>query len=47
MKTYFGLTDPPVNIAKFAIGDGTVGSFEVFELLPTVSSVAFPGSSLY
>ncbi|OJT09780.1 Vitellogenic carboxypeptidase [Trametes pubescens] len=39
MKTYFGLTDPPVNIAKFAIGDGTVGSFEVFELLPTVTTI--------
>ncbi|KAI0352156.1 alpha/beta-hydrolase [Trametes cingulata] len=39
MKTYFGLTNPPVNIAKFAIGDGTVGSFEVFELLPTVTTI--------
>lgn len=39
MKTYFGLTDPPVNIAKFAIGDGTIGSEAVFEILPTVSAL--------
>lgn len=47
MKTYFGLTDPPVNIAKFAIGDGTVGSFEVFELLPTVSKAAYLTRAFY
>ncbi|OJT09784.1 Vitellogenic carboxypeptidase [Trametes pubescens] len=39
MKTYFGLTDPPVNIAKFAIGDGTIGSEAVFEILPTASAL--------
>ncbi|EIW58496.1 alpha/beta-hydrolase [Trametes versicolor FP-101664 SS1] len=39
MKTYFGLTDPPVNIAKFAIGDGTIGSEAVFEILPTVNTL--------
>ena len=36
MKTYFGMANPPVNIAKFAIGDGTVGSTVVFEYVPTV-----------
>ncbi|OSD04774.1 alpha/beta-hydrolase [Trametes coccinea BRFM310] len=39
MKTYFGLADPPVKIAKFAIGDGTVGNAVVFELLPTVTTI--------
>ncbi|KAI8996599.1 alpha/beta-hydrolase [Trametes punicea] len=39
MKTYFGLANPPVRIAKFAIGDGTVGSGIVFNLLPTVSII--------
>ncbi|KAH9893404.1 alpha/beta-hydrolase [Cubamyces lactineus] len=39
MKTYFGLTDPPVNIVKFAIGDGTVGSDVVFNEVPTVSII--------
>ncbi|KAI0629361.1 alpha/beta-hydrolase [Trametes polyzona] len=39
MKTYFALADPPVNIAKFAIGDGTLGSEAVFELLPTVNTL--------
>ncbi|CDO69772.1 hypothetical protein BN946_scf184766.g17 [Trametes cinnabarina] len=37
MKTYFGLSDPPVKIVKFAIGDGTVGSEATCQLLPTVS----------
>lgn len=36
MKAYFGLTNPPVNIAKFAIGDGTVGSTLTFQYVPTV-----------
>ncbi|KAH9855778.1 alpha/beta-hydrolase [Lenzites betulinus] len=39
MKAYFGLTNPPVKIARFAIGDGTVGSGQVFELLPTVTTI--------
>ncbi|KAH9951151.1 alpha/beta-hydrolase [Amylocystis lapponica] len=34
-KAYFGLSDPPVNLAKIAIGDGTLGSAETYELLPT------------
>lgn len=37
MKAYFGLADPPVNVVKFAIGDGTVGSEMVFQYAPTVS----------
>ncbi|KAI0831822.1 Alpha/Beta hydrolase protein [Trametes gibbosa] len=39
MKTYFGLADPPVNIVKFAIGDGTLGSEVVFGYLPTVTTL--------
>ncbi|RPD59090.1 alpha/beta-hydrolase [Lentinus tigrinus ALCF2SS1-7] len=39
MKTYFGMTNPPVNIAKFAIGDGTVGSEVVFEYVPTLTTI--------
>ncbi|KAI0664279.1 alpha/beta-hydrolase [Cubamyces menziesii] len=39
MKTYFGMANPPVNIVKFAIGDGTIGSEVVFELLPTVTTL--------
>ena len=42
MKTYFGLADPPVNIVKFAIGDGTIGSQVVYNELPTVW---FPSAS--
>ena len=37
MKAYFGLEKPPVNIAKFAIGDGTVGNGIVFNVVPTVA----------
>ena len=36
VKAYFGLTDPPVKLAKFAIGDGTLGTSAIFEQLPTV-----------
>ena len=32
------MANPPVNIAKFAIGDGTVASGAVFEFMPTVSA---------
>ena len=35
-KAYFGLEDPPVNLAKIAIGDGTIGSDVVFRNLPAV-----------
>ncbi|CAL1714145.1 unnamed protein product [Somion occarium] len=38
-KTYFGLSNPPVKLAKVAIGDGTVGSAQVFEELPTLSVI--------
>ncbi|TCD69154.1 hypothetical protein EIP91_008631 [Steccherinum ochraceum] len=38
-KTYFGLTDPPVNLRKIAIGDGTLGSGFVFEELPTIQVI--------
>lgn len=36
MKAYFGLENPPVKLAKVAIGDGTLTSGQVFELLPAV-----------
>ncbi|KAI0683233.1 Alpha/Beta hydrolase protein [Cytidiella melzeri] len=39
MKAYFGLTDPPVNLTKIAIGDGTIGSAIVFEILPTLTVI--------
>ena len=32
------MADPPVKIAKIAIGDGTIASGVVFELLPAVCS---------
>lgn len=35
-KAYFGMEDPPVNLSRIAIGDGTLGSGFEFELLPTV-----------
>ncbi|KAI0791967.1 Alpha/Beta hydrolase protein [Abortiporus biennis] len=38
-KAYFGLTNPPVQLAKIAIGDGTLGSGFVFEELPTLSVI--------
>ncbi|KZT24766.1 alpha/beta-hydrolase [Neolentinus lepideus HHB14362 ss-1] len=38
-KTYFGLQNPPVKLAKIAIGDGTIGSEEVFEMVPTVTTI--------
>ncbi|KAJ7307024.1 Alpha/Beta hydrolase protein [Mycena albidolilacea] len=37
MKAYFAMTKPPVKIAKIAIGDGSIASDEVFELLPALS----------
>ncbi|KAI0079340.1 alpha/beta-hydrolase [Panus rudis PR-1116 ss-1] len=36
-KTYFGLQNPPVKIAKIAIGDGSLGSDQVATELPTVA----------
>ncbi|KAH9946531.1 alpha/beta-hydrolase [Amylocystis lapponica] len=38
-KAYFGLSDPPVKLAKIAIGDGTLGSGPTYELLPTPYTV--------
>ncbi|KZT07258.1 alpha/beta-hydrolase [Laetiporus sulphureus 93-53] len=38
-KAYFGLSDPPVNLVKIAIGDGTVGSAVVYEYLPTTTTI--------
>ncbi|KAI0798571.1 Alpha/Beta hydrolase protein [Irpex lacteus] len=42
-KTFFGLEDPPVNLTKIAIGDGTIGNGVVFEILPTLTVIeTFP-----
>ena len=35
-KTYFGWKEPPVNLAKIAIGDGALGNDWEIEVLPTV-----------
>ncbi|KAG6332041.1 hypothetical protein ID866_7052 [Astraeus odoratus] len=37
-KAYFEMQNPPVRLAKIAIGDGTIGSGESFELLPVASN---------
>lgn len=43
LKTYFGMKNPPVNIAKIAIGDGAITTAQVFELLPSLSVIeTFP-----
>ncbi|GLB41836.1 putative peptidase S10 family protein [Lyophyllum shimeji] len=39
MKAYFGMKNPPVTIAKIAIGDGSITSGQVFELLPALSVI--------
>ncbi|OSD08204.1 alpha/beta-hydrolase [Trametes coccinea BRFM310] len=39
MKTYFGLADPPVNIVKFAIGDGTISDDVTFAVMPTLTTI--------
>ncbi|KIJ59226.1 hypothetical protein HYDPIDRAFT_118758 [Hydnomerulius pinastri MD-312] len=36
-KAYFEMENPPVNLARIAIGDGSIASGETFELLPVVS----------
>ncbi|KAH9930296.1 Alpha/Beta hydrolase protein [Fomitopsis serialis] len=36
-KAYFGMADPPVSLAKIAIGDGSIGSEVVFEHLPVTT----------
>ena len=38
MKAYFGMENPPVQIVKFAIGDGSIGSDIETELMPMVNS---------
>ena len=35
-KTYFGLDNPPVNLTRIAMGDGSLGSDTVSEIMPTV-----------
>lgn len=43
LKTYFGMQNPPVNIAKIVIGDGAITTAQVFELLPSLSVIeTFP-----
>ncbi|KAF8637623.1 hypothetical protein AX17_002692 [Amanita inopinata Kibby_2008] len=39
MKAYFQMDHPPVNLAKVAIGDGSITSAVVFELLPALSII--------
>ncbi|KAH0836523.1 Alpha/Beta hydrolase protein [Lanmaoa asiatica] len=36
-KAYFEMENPPVNLARIAMGDGSIASGETFELLPVVS----------
>ena len=38
-KAYFGLTNPPVNLTKISIGDGSIGSGVEFEELPVVTVI--------
>ncbi|EKM50681.1 uncharacterized protein PHACADRAFT_264079 [Phanerochaete carnosa HHB-10118-sp] len=38
-KTYFGMENPPVNLSRIAIGDGTLGSGAEFEELPTLTVI--------
>ena len=38
-KTYFGMKEPPVKLERIAIGDGAIGSFQEFALLPMVSAL--------
>jgi carboxypeptidase D len=37
------MKNPPVTLAKIAIGDGTIASGETFELLPVVSTLLADG----
>ena len=41
MKTYFGMKNPPVNLAGIAIGDGTIGAEGEFAYMPTVTTYAY------
>ncbi|KAF8917843.1 alpha/beta-hydrolase [Mucidula mucida] len=38
-KTYFSMESPPVKLAKIAIGDGSIASGQVFELLPALTVI--------
>ncbi|KAK7018469.1 carboxypeptidase [Favolaschia claudopus] len=38
-KTIFSTPNPPVNLRKIIIGDGTIGSAAVFEHVPTVTTI--------
>lgn len=38
-KAYFEMDNPPVNLARIAIGDGSIASGETFMLLPVVSAL--------
>ncbi|TFK74999.1 alpha/beta-hydrolase [Pluteus cervinus] len=43
LKTYFNMENPPVKIAKAAIGDGSMTEEQVFELLPALHVIeTFP-----
>ncbi|PPQ62877.1 hypothetical protein CVT24_006275 [Panaeolus cyanescens] len=43
LKAYFGMANPPVKIAKVAIGSGSYTAEHVFELLPALSVIeTFP-----
>ncbi|KAK7685691.1 hypothetical protein QCA50_011035 [Cerrena zonata] len=39
VKAYFGMTNPPVKLAKFVIGDGTLNTDAVGENLPALSVI--------
>ncbi|KAF9461223.1 Alpha/Beta hydrolase protein [Collybia nuda] len=39
MKAYFGMKNPPVKIAKFAIGDGSITDGVVFQFVPALSVI--------
>jgi len=39
LKAYFEMTNPPVQIPKIAIGDGTIPDSVVFELLPALTVI--------
>ncbi|KAG0699895.1 alpha beta-hydrolase [Suillus ampliporus] len=41
-KAYFGMENPPVTLAKIAIGDGSIASGETFELLPVSVLETYP-----
>ncbi|KAG2747251.1 alpha/beta-hydrolase [Suillus brevipes Sb2] len=38
-KAYFEMENPPITLAKIAIGDGAIASGETFELLPVLSVI--------